>query len=148
MIGRLAEGRSGKESKQKRHSPESNINLEQRVEVLEKAVKAFVGDGFSVVGGQLFINEALIQGPLTKSVKAHDAAFGVQLEQIDNAIKSSDNFAQLGSSVSSLQGEALEIRLASLEQNLNDLALQMSSLSSSTQAAIAAIHAAEFKILG
>lgn len=118
------------------------MNLEQRVEALERAVKAFVGGGFSITGGQIFINEALIYEPLEKSTKDFDAAFGVQLEQIDNAIKSSDNFAQLGSSVSNLQGEAIEIRLASLEQNLNDLVTQISSLHSSHQAAIAQIQAA------
>lgn len=129
---------SPRESKE---DTESNMNLEQRVEALEQAVKSFVGGGFSVVGGQFFINEALIHEPLEKSTKDFDAAFGVQLEQIDNAIKSSDKFAQLGGSMSSLQGESFEGQFANLEQKVNDLVIQISSLDSSYQAAIAQIQA-------
>lgn len=45
-----------------------------------------------------------------------------------------------------VQDKSAEDRIAELEQKVNDLANQISSLSSSSQAAIAAIHAAQFKI--
>lgn len=48
------------------------MNLEQRVEALELAVKALMGGEFSITGGQLFINDALTHDSSIKaaSVKA------------------------------------------------------------------------------
>ncbi len=37
------------------------MTLEQRIEVLERAVKALIGGDFTVVDGQVFIQKAFIQ---------------------------------------------------------------------------------------
>ncbi|WP_158086848.1 phage tail tip fiber protein [Pantoea septica] len=54
------------------------MNLEQRVEALEIAVKALVRGDFTVENGQVFINEALIRGDAIKAAAIHAAEFKIQ----------------------------------------------------------------------
>lgn len=53
------------------------MTLEQRIEVLERAVKALAGGDFVIQEGQVFIQKAFIQDGAIKAADVKAAQYGV-----------------------------------------------------------------------